>query len=103
MKELDWFVRTLESEFHIEVDKGQISYEGSELYLDEIDESLISSDMLTGLPEPLLFETMVFDYEDGTEWLGVIAMNLATREWYLQIILKNEEVVYKKEIKKERD
>ncbi|MGE7660261.1 hypothetical protein ACQKL6_00960 [Peribacillus sp. NPDC097197] len=104
MKELDWFVKTLENEFHIEADKRQISYEGSELYLDEIDELLIPPDMLNGLPEPFLFETMVFDREeDGTEWLGIIAMNIGTREWHLQLILKNEEVVYKKEIKKERD
>ncbi|MEC2055485.1 hypothetical protein I6J18_16135 [Peribacillus psychrosaccharolyticus] len=41
MKELDWFVRTLELEFHLVVEKEQISYEANELYLDEIDESLI--------------------------------------------------------------
>lgn len=62
-------MRTLESEFHIEVDKEQIGYEGSELYLDEIDELLIHSDMLNGLPEPLLFETWY-----GMEWLGIITM-----------------------------
>ena len=101
MKELDWFVRTLESEFQIEGDKRQISYEGSELYLDEIDESLIPSDMLNGLPEPLLFEMMVFDCEDGTEWLGIVAMNIETREWYLQMILKDGEPVFRKNRKGE--
>ena len=103
MKELDWFVRILESEFHIEGDKRQISYEGSELYRDEIDGLLIPSDMLNGLPDPLLFETMVFDDEDGTEWLGIIAMDLETREWYLQMILKDGEPVFRKRIEKEND
>ena len=103
MTEIDWFVSTLESEFYIESDKRQISYEGSELYLDEIDESLIPSDMLTGLPEPLLFEMMMFEREDGTEWLGIVAMNIGTREWYLQIILKDGEPVFRKIIEKEND
>ena len=103
MKELDWFVSILESEFHIEVDKRQISYEGNELYLDETDESLIPLDMLNGLPYPLLFETMVFDGEGGTEWLGIVAMDLKTREWYLQMILKDGKPVFRKRIEKEND
>jgi hypothetical protein len=41
VKELDWFVKKLEMEFSLEVDRNQISYEGNELYLDKIDESLI--------------------------------------------------------------
>ena len=103
MKELDWFVKTLESEFSVEVDRNQISYEGNELYLDEIDESLIPSEMLDNLPESLLFETMVFDHEDGTEWLGMVAMDVETREWYLQVILKDGEPVLRKRIEKENE
>jgi hypothetical protein len=96
MKELDWFVKTLECEFSVVVDCNQISYEGNELYLDEIDESLIPSEMLHDLPESLLFETMVFDHEDGTEWLGFVAMQLESREWYLQMILKDGVPVLRK-------
>lgn len=96
MKELDWFVKTLECEFSVEVDRDQISYEGNELYLDEIDESLIPSDMLDNLPESLLFETMVFDHKDGTEWLGLVAMDVGTREWCLEVILQDGEPVHRK-------
>lgn len=73
------------------------------MYLDEIDESLIPSNMLNGLPESLLFEMMVFDHEDGMEWLGTIAMNIGTREWYLQMILKDGKPVFRKRIEKEND
>jgi hypothetical protein len=83
VEELVWFVKTLDGEFQVKVDRNQISYEGNELYLDEIDESLIPSEMLDNLPEWLLFETMVFGGEDGTEWLGVVAMDVETRKWYL--------------------
>lgn len=98
MKELDWFVSTLESEFQVTVVRNQISFEGNELYLDEIDESLIPLDMLTNLPESLLFETMVFDDEDGTEWMGIVAMDIETREWYVQVILKDGEPALRKRI-----
>jgi hypothetical protein len=98
VKELDWFVQTLEGEFQVVVDRNQISYEGNELYLDEIDESLIPSEMLDSLPESLLFETMVFEDEDGTEWLGLVAMDIEMREWYLQVILKDGEPVLRNRI-----
>lgn len=100
MKELDWFVETLEGKFEVKVDLEQISYEGNELYLDEIDESLIPSEMLSDLPESLLFETMVFDGEDGTEWLGIIGMQIESREWHLEVILKEGEPVLRRRIRK---
>lgn len=89
MKELDWFVKTLECEFQIEVDRGQIGYEANELYIDEIDQSLMPSEMLDNLPKSLLLETMVFVSLEGTEWLGVIAMHPEIKKWCLQVILKN--------------
>jgi hypothetical protein len=101
VKELDWFVKTLEYEFQVEAERGQIGYEGNELYLDEIDESLIPPNMLDNLPKSLLFETMVFDSEEGTEWIGVIALHPETREWCLQVILKNGEPVLRRKVGKE--
>ncbi|MFV2046287.1 hypothetical protein ACEWK1_02820 [Metabacillus sp. YM-086] len=99
MKELDWFVQTLEDEFQVVADRNRISFEGNELFLDEIDESLIPSEMATGLPESLLFETMLFEDHHGTEWIGVIASHPDSREWLLQIILKESEPVLRKMIK----
>lgn len=55
MKELDWFVQMLVDEFRVIVDRNQISFEGNELYLDEIDESLIPNEMTKGLPEKLQY------------------------------------------------
>jgi hypothetical protein len=75
MEELDWFVNVLENEFQVKVNQNQIGYEGIELYLEEIDQSLIPSELSINLPEALLFETMLFDDERGTEWLGVIALH----------------------------
>jgi hypothetical protein len=98
VKELDWFLTTLECEFKVQVDREEVSYEGIQLYLDEIDESLIPPDMLLNLPESLLFETLMFDSYDGTEWLGIVAMDVETKEWYLQVILKDGKPVLQKRI-----
>ena len=101
MEKLLWFKKVLENEFEVMVDEKQISYEGNELYLDEIDESLIPKEFSMGLPPSLLFETMVFDDEEETEWIGVIAMHPETKEWCLQVILKDGEPVLRKRIEKE--
>jgi hypothetical protein len=98
MEELNWFVETLVNEFQLEVDRKQISYEGNELYLDEIDESLIPSEMFNNLPESLLFETMLYEDKGDTEWLGVIALHPETNEWCLQVILKDGVVVLRKKV-----
>ncbi|URM33401.1 hypothetical protein LLY41_02650 [Cytobacillus firmus] len=101
--ELDWFVETLQCNYKVKVDSEQISYEGNELYLDEIDESLIPSEMLNDLPQSLLFETMLYEDASGTEWLGVIALHPRTNEGCLQVILKDGEPVLRKRKERQKD
>lgn len=96
MRELDWFVETLEQNHAVKVNRNHISYEGNELYLDEVDESFIPHEMAEALPEKLLFETMMFDDEDGTEWIGAIAFRPNSPEWLLQILVKDGEPVLRK-------
>ncbi|WP_108668939.1 hypothetical protein [Peribacillus acanthi] len=101
MEELEWFVSILENEFDVKVEMNQISYEGNELYLDEIDESLIPREMFEDLPESLLFETMLIEDQQGTEWLGIIALHPETYEWCLQMILKDGVPVLRRLVDKE--
>lgn len=103
MDELKWFVEKLENEFQVKVEREQIGYEGNELYLDEIDESLIPSEMFENLPESLLFETMLFEDSLQGEWLGVIALHPETSEWCLQVILKDGVPVLRKLIEEENE
>jgi hypothetical protein len=44
-----------------------------------------------GLPETLLFETMVLEDLDQTEWIGTIAKDPKSNQWYLKLILKDGE------------
>jgi hypothetical protein len=103
MEELDWFVSVLDNKFQVKVNQDQIGYEGTELYLDEIDESLIPKELTINLPEALLFETMLFEDEGGTEWLGVIALHPETNDWCLQVILKDGVPVFRQLVKEEND
>jgi hypothetical protein len=103
MEELDWFVSILETKFQVEVNQDQIGYEGTELYLDEIDESLIPRELTITLPEALLFETMLVHDEEGTEWLGIIAIHHITGHWSLQVILKDGVPVFRQLVKEEND
>lgn len=98
---IKWFVKTLEDEFKVKIDRSQISYEGNELYLDEIDESVIPNEMIKELPEQLMFETMMFNDSEGTEWIGAIVSHPDSRQWLLQIILKDAKPVLRKLIEKE--
>ena len=98
MEELNWFVETLEKDFQVEVERGQVSYEGNELFLDEIDESLIPSEMFDNLPEALLFETMLYEDVTKTEWLGVIVLHPETNHWCLQVIIKDGVPVLRKKV-----
>lgn len=100
MEELNWFVDTLENEFQVKVNRKQIGYEGIELYLDEIDETLIPREMFDELPESLLFETMLYE-NGGTEWLGVIALHPETNEWCQQVILKDGKPVLRRKVEVE--
>jgi hypothetical protein len=93
LDEIKWFIHVLISQFDVKVDENQISYEGNELHLDEIDDSLVPSELTKDLPDTLFFETMKIDDKDRTEWLGIIALHPETYEWYLQVILKDGEPV----------
>jgi hypothetical protein len=103
VEEVNWFVGILKDKFHVQVTHDQVGYEGTELYVDEIDESLIPKELLETMPEALLFETMLVCDEEGTEWLGVVALHPETNEWCLQVILKEGEPVMRELVEKENE
>ncbi|MED4464483.1 hypothetical protein [Metabacillus fastidiosus] len=99
---INWFVKTLEKEFLVAIDGNQISFEGHELYLDEIDESLVPKEMLKGFPDSILVETMLFDDRDEIEWIGMVVEHPESRKWLLQVLLKDGEPVLRKRVQEEK-
>jgi hypothetical protein len=72
---IEWFARMMRSKFGVEVHPEKIGSEYTELYYDEIDEALISPKHLEALPEPLLFQTLVYIDEEENEWIAGIVIN----------------------------
>ncbi|SFM20347.1 hypothetical protein [Salibacterium qingdaonense] len=101
MEEVEWFIDSLETTFQISVDRKEVSYEGTELYLDEIDPVLVPTEILNHMPIALLFETMIVVDKEGTEWLGAIALHPTTMEWCLQVMFRDGQPVYRRTMMKE--
>ncbi|MBG9545520.1 hypothetical protein ABE29_23045 [Cytobacillus firmus] len=103
MEQLNWFVSILKVNFNVNAHLKEVSYESTELHLDEIDESLVPQELIKNMPETLIFETMVFYDNEGTEWLGAVALHPDTKESCLQVVLKDGEPVLRKLVEKEND
>lgn len=58
----------------------------------------VPAELLYELPEKLLFETMIYEQEYGTEWIGAVVMDSETREWYLQVLLKDGEAIIRQKV-----
>ncbi|OXT14905.1 hypothetical protein B9K06_23750 [Bacillus sp. OG2] len=97
MKELDWFVEKL-VEQGVQVDKERISTEANELYIEDIDVSLIPQADRAGLPRSLNFETMLYEDIEGIEWIGAVALNLNNRQWKYLIIIKDGEPILRRRL-----
>ncbi|PLT35772.1 hypothetical protein [Bacillus sp. V5-8f] len=93
MKEIDWFITTLEHYFQVEVQREKVSFEGIELCHEEIYESLIPREHMNMLPDPLLFETMLYIDEEANEWIAGIGVEVSSRKWLYTVWLKNGETV----------
>jgi hypothetical protein len=102
-KEQKWFVERLERNFGVNAEPERISPEGYEFYHEELDEEMITAEMLRGLPDPLLLETLLYIDAEGNEWLGVIGVELETRVWLIQVVLKNGETLLTNKLVKEND
>lgn len=90
---VEWFVHMMKSEFDVEVQPERIGSESTELYHDEIDETLIPPNHLEKLPDPLLFQTLIYIDEEENEWIAGIVINEFSKEWLYIVWLKNGEAV----------
>ncbi|PUF87839.1 MULTISPECIES: hypothetical protein [unclassified Geobacillus] len=90
---VEWFVHMMKSKFGVEVQPERIGSESTELYHDEIDEALIPPNHLEKLPDPLLFQTLIYIDEEENEWIAGIVINEFSKEWLYIVWLKNGEAV----------
>ncbi|WP_242486931.1 hypothetical protein [Peribacillus sp. TH16] len=62
----------MEEMFGVDVSASKLAEEAVELYLEELDEKIVSPDILTGLPDPVVFLT--YSYDEKSEWIIGIAL-----------------------------
>lgn len=93
---LEWFVGTLQKEFGIEVEVKDIGIEATELGTDEVEAFFVPTELVEEIPATLDYEIMDVDDMEGNVWIGAIATSTTSSNWYLEVITKNNILVYRK-------
>ncbi|MFJ7725876.1 DUF960 family protein [Neobacillus sp. NPDC097160] len=88
----------MEEEFGVAVKTNAVGEETVLLYHEELDEQLILEDVLQILPNPVLFQTYI--YNDESEWIIGIALEAETNNPLFLVCLKDEVKVYEKLLNK---
>lgn len=90
---LNWFVYTMKKTFNIIVKKEDVSYESYDFYHEEIDDLLVPAEHLKSLPNPLLFETLMYVDENHNEWILGVVEDEETRKKLYEVWIKNGEAI----------
>jgi len=89
-------------QFGIDVDEEQVGEESVLLYKDELDEKLVTEELLSISPEMVLVHSCVYNNEEH-EWLVCVASNADTNQPLFLICLKNGEKIYEEILLQEKD
>jgi hypothetical protein len=90
---LDWFVWRMKKTFSIEVKDDEVSYEAYDFYHEDLDDLLIPAQHLEKLPNPLLFETLVYVDEKGYEWIAGMVLEEETNRKLYEVWIRNGEPI----------
>lgn len=91
--ELEGFCNVLKSKFSVIVRKEEVGWENTEHYKDELDVDLFPTAVYESLPNPCLFQVMIFKDKNLDDWMLIVPIHPSTKERLYTIWLKNSEVV----------
>ncbi len=89
-------------QYGIEVDEEQVVDESVLLYKEELDENLVSEELLNITSELVMLHSCVYNNEEH-EWLVSIASDADTNQPLFLICLKNGEKIYEEVLLREKD
>lgn len=95
-KEVQWFIHTLRKDYGVKVTAQDVSTEGLELGMDEVDSAFIPHELFEIIPSTLLYELMIVDDSEENVWCGTVGFYPNSPDWCLQVITKNDEVQLRK-------
>ncbi|HFJ9328947.1 TPA: hypothetical protein ACGW5B_002282 [Bacillus paranthracis] len=91
----------MEEKFGIIVELNEVGEETVLLYHEELDEKLISEDVLEILPNPVSFQTYI--YNDESEWIIGVALGAESNNPLFLFCLQDGVRVYKEIYTKDRE
>jgi hypothetical protein len=89
-------------QFGIDVDEEQVGEESVLLYKEELDENLVTEELLNISPEMVFVHSCVYNKEEH-EWLVCVASNADTNQPLFLICLKNGEKIYEEVLLRDED
>ncbi|MEK3857504.1 hypothetical protein [Cytobacillus sp. FSL H8-0458] len=89
-------------QFGIDVDEEQVADESVLLYKEELDENLVTEELLNISPEMVLVHSCVYNKEEH-EWLVCVASDANTNQPLFLVCLKNGEKIYEEILLQEKD
>ncbi|WP_419393171.1 hypothetical protein [Cytobacillus praedii] len=82
----------MEEKFGVAVELSEVGEETVLLYHEELDEELISDDVLQILPNPVSFHTYI--YNDESEWIIGIALEVETNKSLFLVCLRDGKRIF---------
>ncbi|MCE4939280.1 hypothetical protein P5667_01205 [Bacillus velezensis] len=96
------FATFMSLQFGIDVDEEQVGEESVLLYKEELDENLVTEELLSISPEMVLVHSCVYN-KDEHEWLVCVASNADTNQPLFLICLKNGEKIHEKVLLRDKE
>lgn len=93
---IEQLIDFMKEKFGVKVEINAVGEEAVLLFHEELDEELISRDALKILPNPVLFQTYIYD--DESEWIIGIALEAVTNNPLFLICMKDGARVYEKSL-----
>jgi hypothetical protein len=87
----------MKKQFGVIIDTARLAEEAVQLYLEELDGDIISTEVLERLPDPVIFQT--YSYDEKSEWIIGIALEEETNNPLFLICLKDGTKVYEEMLK----
>lgn len=87
-------INFMEEKFGVTVELNEVGEETGPLYHEELDEKLISEEVMQILPNPVSFHTYI--YNDRSEWIIGIALEAETNNPLFLVCLNDDIRVYEK-------
>lgn len=94
MFSIEQLIDFMEEKFGVAVELNKVGEETILLYHEELDEELISDDVLQRLPNPVSFHTYIYNGE--SEWIIGIALEAKNNNPLFLVCLKDGIRVYEK-------